>query len=120
MNLLGDSRTNPKEAERRRYDRYAVRCDCWLERDDAAVYGPTADLGLGGLFLRTAIPMHHGQRVEVALSVESAGTPVVARGVVTRTVPAQHGRRHGVGVQFLEFVDGRDSLQRFLKARPRA
>jgi hypothetical protein len=118
--VMPKAQTKAQASERRRYDRYAVRCDCWLEREDAAVYGATADLGLGGLFLRTAIPMDHGQPVEVALRVSTADSPVVARGVVTRTVPAQHGRRHGVGVEFVEFVDGRDDLKQFLRARPKA
>ena len=116
--------------ERRRYLRYAVSCHCWLESDESTVFGPTADVALGGVFLRTAVPLIEGQRVRVALtisgssgsapavrggpSLERKGQPVIADGVVTRAVRAQHGLRHGVGVAFLDILDGRDSLRTFL------
>jgi len=99
-------------SERRRYERYAVRCDCWLERDEASIYGPTADVGLGGLFLRTAVPIPHGHPVDVVLTV--AGGSVKASGVVTRAVPPQQGTRHGVGVEFLEISAGESALLDFL------
>jgi hypothetical protein len=103
--------------ERRRYARYAVRCDCWLEHEGAAIYGPTADLGAGGLFLRTAVPLEHGQQVDVMLNITGASEPVVAHGVVTRRVRARHGRRHGLGVAFVDIVGGRENLQRLLDDR---
>ena len=105
--------------ERRRYSRYAVRCRCWLESDEATIFGPTADVGLGGVFLRSAVPLGEGQRVEVALSIGRKEQAVTAEGIVTRSVRAQHGLRHGIGVEFLRILDGRDSLKRFLGARPR-
>ena len=103
--------------ERRRYSRYAVRCECWLESDEASVFGSTADLGLGGLFLRTAIPLSRGQRVRVALSLDGAGQAVLAEGLVTRAVRAQHGQRHGVGVEFTDISNGREGLSVFLNDR---
>jgi hypothetical protein len=108
----------PSRDERRRYSRYAVRCRCWLESDGATVFGPTADVGLGGVFLRTAVPLREGQRVDVALSI-GRKAPVTASGIVTRSVRAQHGSRHGVGVEFTRIFDGRDTLRRFLGAKPR-
>lgn len=107
-------------AERRRFQRYNVRCDCWLERDTLTVYGTTADLGLGGLFLRSAVPMTDGCEVEVVLDVAGANRPIVARGQVTRAVRAGRGARHGIGVQFERFVQGRDALRSFLADAPDA
>jgi hypothetical protein len=103
--------------ERRRYLRYAVRCECWLECDEASVFGSTADVGLGGLFLRTAVPLRPGQCVRVALSLDGSAYIVVADGLVTRAVRAQHGQRHGVGVEFTDISHGRDGLSRFLNER---
>jgi Tfp pilus assembly protein PilZ len=94
--------------------RFAVRCQCWLESDEASIFGPTADIGLGGLFLRTAVPMTPGQPLEIALSLGAKTHAVVARGVVTRAVRAERGRRHGVGVAFVDIVDGRAVLESFL------
>jgi hypothetical protein len=91
-----------------------VRCECWLECDEASVFGATADVGLGGLFLRTAVPLRQGQRVRVALSLGGSAHIVVAEGLVTRAVRAQHGQRHGVGVEFTDISHGREGLSHFL------
>lgn len=102
------------DSERRRHERFAVRCDCWLERDEATIYGTTADLGMGGLFLRTAVPVPHGYRVDIELNIAGAST-INARGTVTRAIPAQHGCRHGIGVEFDEIKEGGEQLRRFLR-----
>jgi hypothetical protein len=117
MQLLGSRSRVLSESERRRHLRYSVQCQCWIESEQVTVFGPTADVGLGGLFLRTAVPLIEGQRVEVALRIGRKGQAVTAEGVVTRAIKAQHGLRHGVGVEFLRIVDGRDGLKRFLGAR---
>jgi hypothetical protein len=114
---IGTPRIARDNDERRRHLRYAVRCHCWLESDESTVFGPTADVALGGVFLRTAVPLIEGQRVRVALTIErkgKKGQPVIADGVVTRAVRAQHGLRHGVGVAFLDILHGSESLRTFL------
>jgi hypothetical protein len=103
--------------ERRRYLRYAVRCECWLECEDSSLFGSTVDVGLGGLFLRTAIPLSEGQRVRIALSLDRAEQTVLAEGLVTRAVRAQHGHRHGLGVEFIDISNGREGLSHFLDDR---
>ena len=102
------------KSERRRYLRYAVRCLCWLESEQATIFGSTADIGLGGVFLRTAVPLAAGQKVEIALNIGKRAQAVTAEGLVTRSVRARQGLRHGVGVEFVHIFDGRDSLKRFL------
>lgn len=101
-------------SDRRRYLRYSVQCQCWLESDQATAYGPTADLALGGVFLRTAVPLAQGDQVEVALSIGRKGIAVRAQGVVTRSVRAPQGRRHGVGVEFVRILYGGQRLLNFL------
>ena len=109
-----------KQDERRRYLRYAVRCRCWLEGEQTTVFGPTADVGLGGVFLRTAVPLAEGDRVHVALSIDDSDERAVrAEGVVTRAVRAQPGSRYGVGVEFVRISDGRESLSSFLGTKSR-
>ena len=103
--------------ERRRYLRYALRCECWLESDGGSLFATTADVGLGGLFLRTAVPIDLGQRVRIALCMKPDRESVEMQGLVTRTVPARHGHRHGIGVQVLELGDTREGLRRFLSSR---
>lgn len=106
-------------SDRRRYLRYAVKCSCWLESEQATVFGPTADVALGGVFLRTAVPLALGDRVEVALDLGRRMPTVRAQGVVTRWVQAKQGLRHGVGVEFVRIVNGGDRLLRFLGATQR-
>lgn len=79
------------------------------------IFGPTVDVGIGGLFLRTAIPVPTGAIVDVTLKVVGEHKPFAARAVVTRSVPAHTGLRHGVGVEFLEIVDGRHALLSLLQ-----
>ena len=101
--------------ERRRYQRHALRCECWLEGDELTIFGPTIDVGIGGLFLRTAIPVTGGALMDVTLKVQGEPLPLEARAVVTRIVPARSGLRHGVGVEFLEIREGRTALTSLLQ-----
>jgi hypothetical protein len=96
--------------ERRRYQRHALRCECWIEGDEVTIFGPTIDVGIGGLFLRTAIPVSTGAVVDVALKVLGEQAPLAARAVVMRCVPAHVGLRHGIGLEFLEIFEGSDAL----------
>jgi Tfp pilus assembly protein PilZ len=109
-----DATTDDGGSDRRRYLRYSVQCQCWLESEQATAYGPTADLALGGVFLRTAVPLAQGDQVEVALSIGRKGIAVRAQGVVTRSVRARQGRRHGVGVEFVRILYGGQRLLNFL------
>ncbi len=112
MQILSTTAEPLARDERRRYERYAVACECWIESDDTTVYGLAADLGLGGVFLRTAVPMPHGHRVDVLLAFANGAQRVRAQGVVTRTVRAQRGSRHGVGIELTQIYEGADALQR--------
>jgi uncharacterized protein (TIGR02266 family) len=108
----GKSRARtPRRA--REYQRIAVRCGCWLEHEQATVYGTTVDLGRGGLFLRTALPMPPGISVRVTLRLPGHET-VVADGKIVRTVAPHAGDRPGLGVRFEHLPDGEDSLCAFL------
>ena len=80
------------------------------ERRARPCSGRPPTCALGGVFLRTAVPLAEGQRVRVALTIERKGLPVIAEGIVMRAVRAQHGLRHGVGVEFLNILDGREGL----------
>ena len=100
--------------ERRRYLRYALRCECWLESEGESLFATTADVGLGGLFLRTALPIGLGQRVQVALCLKPDRDSVEVEGLVTRTVPRATATAIGIGVQFLELGESRESLRRVL------
>lgn len=106
----------PKTRGRRRareYQRIAVRCGCWLEHEDATVYGNTVDLARGGLFLRTALPMRPGSHVRVTLHLPGQ-EPVVAEGRVVRRVSPRTGHRPGLGVRFEKLLHGDESLAAFL------
>ena len=96
--------------ERRRYQRHALPCECWLENDVLTIFGPTIDVGVGGLFVRSAIPVTAGTIVDVTLKFQAELAPIQAEAMVTRTVPAHTGMRYGVGVEFLEFERGVQAL----------
>lgn len=90
----------------RAYQRVAVRCGCWLEHDGATVFGNTVDVGRGGLFLRTALPMEPGSEVRVTLTLPGDGARVVAEGQVVHRVSPSEGDRPGLGVRFVDVANG--------------
>lgn len=101
------------EGRHRAYRRVAVRCGCWLEHEQATIFGTTVDLGQGGLFLRTALPMPPGKAVRITLCLPGSET-VVADGEVVRAVAPHDGDRPGLGVRFEQLPEGEDSLHAFL------
>jgi hypothetical protein len=104
--------------ERRRYQRYAVRCRCWLESESASLFAQTVDVGMGGLFLRTGVPLPEGALVGVTLELSRGGQRLRAEGVVSRSVRPRLGARHGMGVELVQITDGLNGLEHMLgKAR---
>ncbi len=102
---------------RRRFERLAVHCGCWLEGDDVTVYGRTVDVGRGGLFLRTAVPIPRGSGVDVRLQLPGQISELSARG---RVVWAGNvAGRMGIAVEFCDVRDN-DELARFLDGRSAA
>jgi len=107
----------PLRPERRRYQRHALPCECWLESDALTIFGPTIDVGIGGLFLRTAIPMVTGAVVDVTLKISNELAPFEAKALVTRSVPARTGLRYGVGVEFIDLEPRVSALLGLLQHR---
>jgi len=97
----------------REYQRIVVRCGCWLEHDQATIYGTTVDLGGGGLFLRTALPMDPGATVRVTLRLPGQEA-IEADGKVVRMVSPEAGDRPGLAVCFTRLPAGSDTLRAFL------
>ena len=112
--LVDGQQRAARRPERRRYERHALPCECWLENDGLTIFGPTIDVGVGGLFVRTAIPIATGTIVDVTLKFQAGELPplppIEVEAVVTRTVPARAGLRHGIGVEFREVEPGVQAL----------
>lgn len=107
-----------KTRRRARVDpRIAVRCGCWLEHEGATVYGNTVDLGRGGLFLRTALPMPPGVAVHVILELPGHGA-VEADGEVVHRIAPSDADRPGLGVRFHQLTRGHEALSSFLGGQP--
>jgi hypothetical protein len=104
--------------DRRRTKRTVARCDCWLECDEVTIYGFTADIGLSGFFLQTAIPVPPGSKFDIQLRVDESPVPILARGLVVRSILARRGARYGIGVEFLQIKRGQDALLSFLSEKP--
>ena len=116
MQLIGTTRAAQSPSERRRYARYAVRCRCWIETEQTSLFSQTVDVGLGGLFLRTAVPLGEGQCVGITLDL-GQGEPLVAEGSVSRIVRPRSGVRHGLGLEFVNITSGKQHLQHVLRTR---
>ena len=105
---------NIEKWNRRRFERLAVRCGCWLEGEAMTVYGRTVDLGRGGLFLRTAVRMPHGSPVEVRLQMPGRTDGLSVSGTVAWA--GDIDGRMGVAVEFHEPRD-QQALSGFLDRR---
>lgn len=116
MPIFRSVETAAAPSERRRHARHAVRCRCWLETEQASLFSQTVDIGMGGLFLRTAVPLRAGEAVAVTLDLGD-GEPVRAEGIVSRTVRPQQGTRHGLGVELTRIASGRQQLARIVRPR---
>ena len=116
-NLLREPIESRDASDRRRYARHALEGRCWLESDELTLWALTADIGRGGLFVRTAVPMLKGSEVEISLRVRGQTEALCARAVITRAVPARGGARHGVGVEFVKILRGEPALLE-LNAQP--
>ena len=116
MQILDATALGQEPSERRRYTRHAVRCRCWLETEQASLFSQTVDIGVGGLFLRSGVPLRAGEAVAVTLDL-GEGEPLVAEGVVSRAVCPQPGSRHGLGVELTHIESGKKNLLRVLRSR---
>jgi Tfp pilus assembly protein PilZ len=100
------------ESERRRHPRHSMACHCWIDADQLTVLGPTQDIGVGGLFVRTAVTLDHGTLVDITLRAGDEPETLAARAVVARAVPVRPGYCHGLGLEFVKIHQG----QRLLRA----
>lgn len=90
-------------------------CYCWIETPDLTLFGPTQNLGAGGLFVRTAAPVEDGTVVELSLKI--AGEPEIlhARAVVARSVARGCGLPGpGLGLRFVRIARGKTLLRNLL------
>ncbi len=108
------AREEDRGPDRRRYKRHALRCQCWLEGEALTVFGSTVDVGVGGLFLRTAVPVAEGSIVGLTLKIEREPSALEARALVARSVPAKTGVKHGLGLEFMEISSGEHALESLL------
>jgi hypothetical protein len=87
---------------------------CWVDSERLTVLGPIQDIGVGGLFVRTAVPLTHGDLVELTLRVGGDPDALVARAIVARVVPVRPGYCHGLGLEFLQIHRGQRVLRGLL------
>lgn len=76
----------------------------------------TADLSVGGAFLRSELLLERGEEVNVAMEVPGVDGPIIAMATVVWTTRADDARGAGMGLQF-HLLDERDrfELQRYLR-----
>lgn len=113
------ARPKPRTAnavqDRRRHPRHPVYCSCWIETPDLTVFGPTQNLGAGGLFVRTAAPLEDGTPVELSLRIAGEPEIVHARAVVARSVTRGRGLPGpGLGLRFVRIARGKTLLRSVL------
>ncbi|HKP58174.1 MAG TPA: PilZ domain-containing protein [Polyangiales bacterium] len=98
--------------DRRRHPRHDLIGQCWIDAPQLTLLGPTQDIGVGGLFVRTAAQLPLGTTVEVCLRVPGESESLVAEALVARSVPIGLGPPcHGLGLAFVEIARGQGLLR---------
>jgi hypothetical protein len=103
-----------RHPERRRHPRHAMACHCWIDADQLTVLGPTQDIGVGGLFVRTAVPLDEGTLVDITLRAQDDPETLAARALVARAVRVRAGYCHGLGLEFVKIHHGQRLLRTLL------
>ena len=102
--------------DRRRHPRHDLIGHCWIDAPQLTLLGPMQDIGVGGLFVRTAALLPLGTAVEVCLRLPGESESLVAEALVARSVPIGLGPpSHGLGLAFVEIACGQDLLRVLLE-----
>jgi hypothetical protein len=102
-------------SDRRRHPRHDLMGHCWIDAPQLTLLGPTHDIGVGGLFVRTAAELELGTPVEVCFRVPGESESVFAHALVARRVPIGFGPPcHGLGLEFVEIAQGQGLLRSLL------
>ena len=101
--------------DRRRHPRHPVYCSCWIETPGLTLFGPTQNLGAGGVFVRTAARLDEGTEVELGLTVAGEPEMLHARAVVARSAVRGRGPfGPGLGLRFVRIARGKTLLRTLL------
>jgi len=95
--------------ERRRDKRVPARLRIWCESDDFTLLSETANVSLGGLFLRTSTPPPAGK---FRISIDALG--VVATVAPQWSTRGQRPGAAGVGLQITAFEHGAEAYRDYV------
>jgi uncharacterized protein (TIGR02266 family) len=98
--------TGRSTIEQRVQSRVPIRVKVEYERLDDFLDDYTANVSLGGMFVRTAEPLPEGTRFRLRFRVPGRDRPVETFGTVRWTVApgAPHGLEAGMGIRFDELA----------------
>lgn len=101
-------------SERRRHPRLRFDLPLSVEAGHSLVLARAADIGEGGVFIKTPAAIAKGARVQMRLHLGNEA--VVCEGEVRWQLRDNGGHRHGVGVQFRALSPGAlSTIRRFMK-----
>jgi hypothetical protein len=110
--VVGEFQPVAQASDRRRHSRHDLIGHCWIDSPWLTLLGPTHDIGVGGLFVRTAAKLELGTPVEVCLRVPGESESLLAQALVARSVPIGFGPPcHGLGLAFVEIAHGQSLLR---------
>jgi len=106
--------------ERRGAFRVNVVVSVWATAGGVAVDRSACDIGIGGLFVVMDAPPPVGTFLQVAVSLDDSGEPLLARGMVRwrREAGSDRHAPPGVGVKFLDLSQGQEErIWEFVRRR---
>ncbi|MCP4676577.1 MAG: PilZ domain-containing protein [Deltaproteobacteria bacterium] len=103
-----------KDKERRFSPRIETDFPCWLERESVTLLGTVTDLSSDGLFMRTAVTIAKGSKVDLTVNLGEGKVAVKGR-VAWLASSAHKSKGTGIAISFDQITGGKNLLAHFVK-----
>jgi len=108
-------------SDKRIHRRFPITQRCWCESTNVTMYITIMNISRGGVFLKTAIPLPVGQKAKIMWKMADDQEVEAEAEVVWSCQGGSPGPQGGyimpgMGLKFIRFTRGCDSLEHFFKS----
>ena len=108
-------------SDKRTHERFPITQRCWCESTNVTMYITIMNISRGGVFLKTAIPLPVGQKAKIMWKMADDQEVEAEAEVVWSCQGGSPGPQGGfimpgMGLKFVRFTRGIDSLEQFFKS----
>jgi uncharacterized protein (TIGR02266 family) len=108
-------------ADKRGDQRFPITQRCWCESSNVTMYITIMNISRGGVFLKTAIPLPVGQKAKIMWKMADDQEVEAEAEVVWSCQGGSPGPQGGfimpgMGLKFIRFTRGGESIEQFLRS----